>query len=218
MNAGIHSFMPSLALVASKGGVGKSTIATNLAALAGPDAWLVDLDDQRTAADWHSVRTKAGVDAPRLATGDPTNLARALAAMPAEAWIIVDTAPGDLEAAKLVAAAVNFVIIPAAPTFADLRAIVRTVAIVKAASASAVIVLNRVQPGRSAAEAVATADARRALNVYQLAVCPAAIGDRIAYARAMNAGQSVAEYEPDGKAAQEIETLWSYIDAQARRR
>lgn len=47
-----------------KGGVGKSTIATNLSAefaRQGLDVCLVDADVQRSAARWHADRTEAGV-------------------------------------------------------------------------------------------------------------------------------------------------------------
>lgn len=52
-----------------KGGVGKSTIATNLAvefAHRGQDVCLVDADSQRSAAKWHADRVEQGI-APQIA-------------------------------------------------------------------------------------------------------------------------------------------------------
>jgi chromosome partitioning protein len=42
-------------------------------------------------------------------------------------------------------------------------------------------------------------------------VCPVVIFARAAHGDAGNVGQSAAEYEPNGKAAQEMSELYSYI-------
>jgi hypothetical protein len=42
-------------------------------------------------------------------------------------------------------------------------------------------------------------------------VCPAAFVQRTAFGDAPNAGQSASEYEPCGKAAQEIEQVYNFI-------
>ena len=43
-------------------------------------------------------------------------------------------------------------------------------------------------------------------------VAPAHIVTRNAYQDALTAGLGVTEFEPEGKAATEIQTLWSWID------
>ena len=68
-----------LLLGGEKGGTGKSTLATNLAAwlaVAGRDVILVDTDVQRTAAHWVDRLTAYGVPVPPAPTRlDPTNTA-----------------------------------------------------------------------------------------------------------------------------------------------
>jgi chromosome partitioning protein len=80
----------------------------------------------------------------------------------------------------------------------------------------AVIVLNAVPAGKTTAEASVVTAARVALSAYGLPVCPVAIGHRMALQHALNDGRTAVEYEPDGKAAQEIKRLWRWIDEQAK--
>ena len=47
-----------------------------------------------------------------------------------------------------------------------------------------------------------------AIKKMGLAVCPASLGYRVAFEYAAQLGQSAAEYEPGGKAAEEIEAVY----------
>src|SRR5262245_34787869 len=62
--------MPSIGFLAQKGGAGKTTLAVHLAVLAG-DALLVDLDPQRSAAEWWETRS---AELPELAVGEARDL------------------------------------------------------------------------------------------------------------------------------------------------
>jgi chromosome partitioning protein len=42
-------------------------------------------------------------------------------------------------------------------------------------------------------------------------ICPVRIGNRIAFSRAQQTGRAAQEIEPNGKAAQEIKALYSYV-------
>jgi chromosome partitioning protein len=44
-------------------------------------------------------------------------------------------------------------------------------------------------------------------------VAPVMLGQRIAFARALASGRAVSEFEPTGKAAEEIAGLWKYLEA-----
>jgi chromosome partitioning protein len=203
--------MPSIGFLAQKGGAGKTTLAVHLAVLA-EDALLVDLDPQRSAAEWWESRQ---ADLPELAVGQAHDLAGALVAT-RRPWVLVDTAPHAAEDARTVASLVDLAVIPTRPAILDLRAIRATVEIVREAKARAVIVLNAGPPGRGVAEAGVIAEARQALAAYGLPVAPATITQRAALAHALNDGRAVTEYEPDGKAADELRNLWRWISAQAR--
>lgn len=206
--------MPTIALLAQKGGSGKTTLAVHLAALAGPGTILADLDPQRSAADWAETRA---APFPEVLTGDAEDLRRALPRMPPGATIIVDTAPHAEPAAARIAEIADLIVIPTRPAILDLRAIGRTVAIVRHARRPAAIVINAAPPGRGVSEASIVAEARRELAAYELPVAPVTIGHRAALSYALNDGRAVTEFEPDGKAADEIKALWAWMEGLWRR-
>lgn len=105
----------------------------------------------------------------------------------------------------------DFILIPARPAILDLRAIADTVGLVN--NKAAVIVLNSCPPGRGFAEVGIVTEARKALSVYGLPVCPVAVSQRVAYSHALNGGLAVTEFEPEGKAAGEIRRLWEWLQA-----
>jgi chromosome partitioning protein len=55
------------------------------------------------------------------------------------------------------------------------------------------------------------ADAREAVRVHGLDVAPVTIQQRAAYAHALTAGQTAQEYEPNGKAAEEMAELYAWL-------
>ena len=120
--------MPIVAVVAEKGGSGKSTVAINIAAeLAsrGLRALLVDADVQGTSLTWAGIAAD-DAKAPRtVALGD--NLRAELPRIAAEHdWTIVDC-PG--QASKRAAAAVllaDVALLPCAPSPADAWALATT--------------------------------------------------------------------------------------------
>ena len=203
--------MPSIGFLAQKGGAGKTTLAVHLAVLAG-EALLIDLDPQRSAADWWESRQAA---LPELAVGSANDLKVALAAA-RRPWVIIDTAPHAADEARIVAGLVDLVVIPTRAAILDLRAIRATVEIVRRAKARSVVVLNAVPAGRGVAEASIVTEARRALAAYGLPLAPVVVTQRAALSHALNDGRAVTEFEPNGKASAELQTLWSWLDDQAR--
>jgi chromosome partitioning protein len=116
---------------------------------------------------------------------------------------------GTREALRAVCGVSDFIVIPARPGILDLRAIADTVEMVD--GKPAVIVLNSCPPGRGFGEAGVVAEARSALAVYGLPVCPVAISHRVAFSHALNGGLAVTEFEPEEKAAGEIRKLWEWL-------
>ena len=81
--------------------------------------------------------------------------------------------------------------------------------IVRAAGVRAAFVLSAC-PFR-APEIVET---RHVLETFGFPIAPAVITDRRAFARAVATGRAVTEFESEGKAAEEIRALWTWIKEQ----
>jgi chromosome partitioning protein len=206
--------MKTLALLSQKGGSGKSTLAVHLAVIAqaaGRRTVIVDLDPQRSAAGWWDTRA---AETPEMVETVPGELHAVLDAARTDgvAFCVVDTRPSAGNDAAAAAALADMVLIPTRPAIFDLKAIGATVDIVAAAKVRAFIVLNGTPASRGIGEASTTADARRALADYDIAVAPVAIGLRAALAHALVDGRAVNEFDPTGKAAFEMTKLWQLTE------
>lgn len=198
-----------VALLSQKGGTGKTTLSLHLAVAAeraGHVAAVIDLDPQASAAGWKDSRpgeTPVVVPIPASRLSQALDLARG-----AEAEIVfLDTAPHSSDVALAAAEAADIVLIPCRAGILDLRAIGATARLARIAGKKAFVVLNSLPP--RAVNVVA--DARDAVAVHGLDVAPVTIQQRAAYAHALTAGQTAQEYEPDGKAADEIAQIYAWL-------
>ncbi len=206
----------TLALVAQKGGVGKTTVGVNLAVAAGLQAIplkaaLFDLDGQESAAIW-SERRKA--ELPHVEHITERKLAAALAAADKQGFdlAIIDTPPAAGPEALTAAQAADLVLIPCRPSLVDLDAIRRTAQLVKGAGITAYVVFNAASPGAT----TLLDDARALVERAGLAVAPVVLRERSVYRAAWPAGQGVVEAEPRGKAAGEIMELMNWVCAELK--
>lgn len=209
--------MPSkpevIALIAQKGGSGKTTTAVHLAVAAvqsGLRVAVIDMDKQRSASQWHESRE---ADAPLLAEATGATLRGVIAACAAEKidLVIIDTAPHSDADAATAARESDFVLIPCRPTILDLRAIAPSADIVAAARVRSAIVLTACQSRRGIMESSMVAEARAALSAYELPIWPGQITERAAYHHALIDGRAITEFEIRGKAAAEVAALWNWL-------
>ena len=202
--------MLTIATLAQKGGVGKTTLTLHWAVEAvrlgqGPVA-VVDMDTQRSAVRWAGRR---GTPEPRVLQADADNVGRAVDAARENGYrlVMLDTMPriaaSSVEAAKLA----DFAVIPCGPTPLDIEAISETVGIVRELSTPAAIVLNR---GRHSSNINGEAAALLERS-YGLPVCPRPVMHRAALADAFVDGRAVGELEPNGKAADEVTATWAWV-------
>jgi len=122
---------------------------------------------------------------------------------------IIDTAPHSERDALAAVRACDFVLIPCRPSILDIRAIVHSVDLVKLATKEACIVLNAVPPRGNLA-----GDAAQAIAAYGIPLCPVHIGQRAAYSHALTLGLTAQEYEPSGKASEEVHRLYLWVRQQ----
>jgi chromosome partitioning protein len=216
--------MKTIALVAQKGGTGKSTMAMHLAVCAGREGKtvaLIDLDPQATVTEWGEMRRerlRAAREQGASTEDDPLEdavvaaRAQELPGLLASAkkqgahWAIVDTAGRmDVTSANAVELA-DVVLVPCRASFPDLKASIGTAEqIRKGRAKKAFFVLNAVP-----AQGLRQQEAREALREL-LPVAPVELHHYVAYGDALNDGRSVEELEPNGKAATEIRALYAWL-------
>ena len=199
--------MKTIAFVTQKGGSGKSTLCIGLAVAArqtGASVCILELDRQATISDWAELRDS---DTPEVALIDATEIAAVLTRL-ADCdydYVFVDT-PGAIGPETLAAIRVaDLCIVPSRPTPADLRAIRPTLAAIYRLEKRFAFVLNQT-PTRS----YRVRDA--ADGLIALGVLPDVnMVLRNDHQDAIGTGQGVTEFNPEGKAADEIRRLWSWI-------
>jgi chromosome partitioning protein len=205
--------MKTVALLARKGGAGKTTCAIHMGALAQADGQRVlffDLDPQRSLATWWQSRPS---ETPPLIETDANRLAELLQEAQREGYelAVVDTPPAVTFDTARVAGIADLVLIPLRPSILDIYAVEGTAAVVKASRTPAMLVLNACAPPTVTGEAPTTIEARMALKDMAVPIAAAALAQRMDYARALNSGEAVTEFAPTSKAAAEITRLWHEV-------
>jgi len=199
-----------LAIIGQKGGSGKTTTALGLAVEAvrnGSTVAVVDLDPQATAASWGDRREDK--EAPAVISCQAARLRQVLDAAKAQGvnLAIIDTAGKSNEAAISAAKVADWVLMPIQPQMFDIETLQSVKEILAlAGNPTASVVINRAAvQGRRHEE---TQEAAQAMGFN---VAPVVLFQRTAHGDAGNIGLTAAEYEPKGKAAQEMAALYDYI-------
>lgn len=200
--------MKIVSVINQKGGSGKTTLAVHVAVAfsqAPQNTALIDLDPQASAANWGDRRAERG---PVVRSAHASRLPHELQQIQDAGgeMVVIDTAPHADSAALEAAKVSDVILIPCRPSYFDLEAMTNTLGLLRTTGKPVWAVLNAVAPFGS--EAAAAAETIEALDV---ALCPAKLGRRVAYSRAVESGQTVQEIEPKGKAAQEIEQLYAFV-------
>jgi chromosome partitioning protein len=201
--------MKTIALLAQKGGTGKTTLALSLAVAAaqsGAVAVVIDLDPQATACNWGDRRK---TEAPIIVDAQPARLPQALERARAGGVdiAIIDTPARSEQAAMAAAKVADLIVIPCRPQIYDLETIPNTRELVRLAGERPTIaLLNAVPPHASRQE-----QALEAIKGMQMEVCPVLLGNRSAFGDAAALGQTPLEFDPRGKAALEVTEAYKYI-------
>jgi chromosome partitioning protein len=200
--------MHTIAVVAEKGGVGKTTLALTLAVAAvqaGRKVAVFDLDPQATAAQWTDRRSQ---EFPWVLATPATRLDAAMANAKGQGvdFIVIDTPPHAGTDAVEAARRADLVLVPVEPHLYTLETLPKLGDLLRLAGTtpSLFVVSKAAVQGREAQNAAAF------IQEQGFVVAPVTLYLRAAHRHAGNLGQTAQEFEPKGKAAEESLQLYMY--------
>ena len=195
-----------IAVVNTKGVVGKTTLAVNLAAaltLRGGRVLLIDADLQGSALDWAAAREGdplfAVVSLPR-----PTVHKEIAVVAQGYDHVVIDGPPRVTDLARSAIMASDLVMIPVQPSPYDIWAADEVVKLIAEARVYKENLKSVFAVNRKIANTAIGRDVGEALAAYQVPVLKATITQRVVFAEAVTQGKSIFEIDPNGPAALEM--------------
>lgn len=201
--------MKTIALIAQKGGTGKTTLALSIAVAAqqsGLSTLVIDLDPQATACNWSDRRE---AESPIVIDAQPARMPQALnkAREGGIDLAIIDTPARSEQSALAAAKLADLVIIPCRPQIYDLETIANSLELISLAGEKPTLVVLNAIPARGDR----AQQSRIAIEAMSCSVAEMTFGNRAAFGDAGTLGQTALEFEPRGKAAEEIRELYKAI-------
>jgi chromosome partitioning protein len=195
-----------IGLLNQKGGVGKTTLAVNLAAaltLHGGRVLLIDADPQGSALDWAAAREGDPLFA---VVGLPRPTVHKEIAVVAQGYdhVVIDGPPRVTDLARSAIMASDVVMIPVQPSPYDIWAADEVAKLIAEARVYKENLKSIFAVNRKIANIAIGRDIGEALAAYQVPVLKASITQRVVFAEAVAQGKSIFEIDPNGPAALEM--------------
>jgi len=201
-----------ISVVNQKGGVGKTTVAINLAAMLSRNNFnlvLLDTDPQGSATQWHDVEENQAIEV--IHHPDPVRPADIETLLHRYDHIVIDAPPAIGEISRSVLAVSDLVIVPLSPSPLDIWSCWGTLEMISEVQREnpdlkAQLLVSRKIPGTRVGR-----EAREAMEVFDTEIFQSELCQRVAYVDSMTSGVSVMQYAPGSKAMLEIESLFEEI-------
>ncbi|WP_417684051.1 AAA family ATPase [Roseibium sp.] len=200
--------MRKILVLNSKGGCGKTTLATNLAtyfASRGEEVALADADTQKSSRDWLKRRSK---DLPRIAGLNWSKAGSIGELKDKDLDTLIIDGPGGLrgELSKSLVAEATDIVVPVLPSAFDWGATIKFL--------KAIADIKRIRKGKADIHVIANRIAKRSSQVNELervmqeagfpVLCR--INDRVTYGRDAAAGEGI--FDHTDKVSAEIRVQW----------
>lgn len=197
-----------VAVIAEKGGVGKTTISLSLAVAAVQDGYkaaVFDLDPQATATQWTDRRE---AEFPWVVATPSVRLDASLenARKHGINFIVIDTPPHAGSDAVEAIRRADLVIVPMEPHLYTIETLPKLGDILKLAGNQRALFLV----SKAATQGKEGVDAAAYIKEKGFSVCPVTLHLRAAHRHAGNLGMTAQEFDPKSKAAEESQQLYMY--------
>lgn len=202
--------MLTVSILAQKGGAGKTTLAQCLAVAAnrdGKDVAIFDMDPQGSATAWKKRR---GDTDPAVIPVTPAHLTDKLdLARDAGADLVFIDTPARLSDWAMEAGRVSdLVVVPSKATVKDLERVEASIKLACVYEPRPVFVaLTQTRPIGDR-----EGQAEEFIQTKNIPVCPARLGNRVAYEDSDTLGLTPLETDPHGKAAEEIKQVYQFTN------
>jgi chromosome partitioning protein len=204
----------TIAVIALKGGSGKTTVATHLALAAhlrGEDVLVADIDRQRSA--YNVLESRAAPGPSCVIATSATLLAAQFAAVGLKKQLmIIDTPAGAVEDVSEAVVLADLAVLVVRPTLLDLSGLAPSLSLVRRMAKPALVAMNQAPVAREGTESPLVRRALKALDYMCAPVAPAILRTRTMFQIALETGRS-AEEMGDAAAAAEIAALWGFVEA-----
>ncbi len=214
--------MAVIAILNPKGGVGKTTLATNLAGeilRRGMKTLLVDSDPQGSTLDWGYIRERQDVTSMKIMGLSTLSKIKTIKNLQMSYDHVILDGSARLEELSLAAIKVsNAVLIPVRPSAMDLWAVRPIIKLIQQQQQQLIKAFGGIKQLHCAfcvtqqiGRTLLAREIGGAASDLGVPVLSGRMNYRVAYARAAQLGLTVQELEPEGKAAEETEQLTTEI-------